>query len=161
MCKYTKDCLCEDGEVPMCIPYLERTSGMVDAKMAERHRAEDAEIARDSKYTTYTIVVRNDTDIIAEALDLCADGVQFLWAEEGIAASAFALGADPSSWDDSIEETCQRLYEEGGASAVYSFVQTHYPLMPWLGCDACDTGTPHVDRGNKHVCLVCGTHKEA
>jgi hypothetical protein len=122
--------------------------------------SEVTEVTPKSEYTTYTIVVRNDTDIIADALDVCADGVQFLWREAGVTANAFALGADPSSWDDSIEDTCERLYEDGGASAVYSFVQTHYPLMPWLGCDACDTGTPHIDRGNKHVCLVCGMHKK-
>ena len=121
---------------------------------------EDSKDTR-SEYTTYTIVVRNDSDIIGEALDLCTDGVQFVWAEDGVSSSALALGAEPSSWDDSIEDTCERLYEEGGASRVYSFVQSKYPDIPWSRCEECDTGTPHIKRDDKQVCLVCGTHKEA
>jgi len=65
---------------------------------------EDSKDTR-SEYTTYTIVVRNDTDIIGEALDLCADGVQFVWADDGVSPSAFALGADPTSWDREPTDT--------------------------------------------------------
>lgn len=111
-----------------------------------------------SDYKTYTIVVRKDEDIIAEALDLCTDGVQFVWAEDGVTRNALDLGADPTSWDDSIEDTCERLYQKGGASDVYEFVRKCYPDMPWSQCEDCDAETPH--RNDTKVCLVCGMHKE-
>lgn len=114
-----------------------------------------------SEYTTYTIVVRNHTDVIGKALDLDTEGVEFVWAEDGVSSSAFALGAEPSTWDESIEITCERLYEQGGASRVYSFVQRAHPDVPWSLCEPCDTGTPHMKRDDTQVCLVCGTHKEA
>ena len=58
-----------------------------------------------SDYKTYTIVVRKDEDIIAEALDLCTDGVQFMWAQEGVTRNALNLGADPTSWDREPTDT--------------------------------------------------------
>jgi hypothetical protein len=110
-------------------------------------------------YTTYTIVVEKSDDTVDAFLSTSPDGVQFWSNEEGVSTAAFAQGAEPSSWDGSLEDTCKRIYDDEGATGVYAFVQQHYPDTPWLRCEACEVETPHTNRGDKYACLVCGTHQ--
>ena len=48
-------------------------------------------------------------------------------------------------------ETCQKLYEEGGAAAVYDYANQKN-ITEWEYCSSCDADTPRENG----VCLVCG-----
>ena len=48
-------------------------------------------------------------------------------------------------------ETCQKLYEETGASAVYDYANAN-GIQNWMFCLHCDAETPREEG----TCLVCG-----
>ena len=51
-----------------------------------------------------------------------------------------------------IREQFQKIYEEGGASAVCDHASKNRPELDWEYCAGCDALMPV----EKHECLCCG-----
>lgn len=109
-----------------------------------------------SEHVTYTVVVRKDDDVIAEMLRHTAEGICFLWGEDGVTQCALDKGADPTSWNEPLSEFCEDLYARKGNTAVYDYIREHRPDVPWSDCGECDAETPHHD----NACLCCGHSDE-
>ena len=52
-----------------------------------------------------------------------------------------------------LEKECLHLYESVGPSAVYSYILSKHPSVPWAHCPPCEDTVP-TSRGD---CLVCGS----
>jgi uncharacterized paraquat-inducible protein A len=50
--------------------------------------------------------------------------------------------------------TCEKLYAEKGATAVYDYINANHRELDWYFCQPCDTDTPAT---NSLKCLVCGS----
>lgn len=50
-----------------------------------------------------------------------------------------------------MEDRLVALYEQGGQSAIYDYVNAHHPDWAWARCDRCDDDTPTW----AGVCAVC------
>jgi len=57
-------------------------------------------------------VVRKDDDVIAEMLRHTAEGICFLWGEDGVTQCALDKGAEPTSWDKPTDDADDYTDEE-------------------------------------------------
>lgn len=57
---------------------------------------------------------------------------------------------------DKQYEKAVKLYEDGGASAVYEYAK-EIGIDEWSTCEPCETDTPDCE---DNICLVCGSVKE-
>lgn len=115
-----------------------------------------------SEYLTYTIVVRDADDTIADLLQNSAEGICFLHVERGISAAADRAGAHPDEWDVDLSEVCAAIYERSGMTGVFDYIRKNHPDVAWSACEGCETDTPHVHiaQTDEDECLVCGLCKE-
>lgn len=52
-----------------------------------------------------------------------------------------------------LSEKCAAMYERGGQHAVFAYVTSRYPHIPWALCAPCEAQSPVLDG----ACLVCGS----
>lgn len=59
----------------------------------------------------------------------------------------------------SLMSICVALYDEGGQSAVYDYINENHPEIKWGDCEPCETQSP-IDPSDSS-CLVCGSTMES
>lgn len=61
------------------------------------------------------------------------------------------------SWNNEVARILTNLYDEGGQSAVYDYVNEHYPHWDWDFCEPCDCDSPVFKVEGESICAVCFT----
>jgi hypothetical protein len=58
-------------------------------------------------------------------------------------------------YNDELAQTLTNLYDEGGQSAIYDYVNEHYPNWDWDFCEPCDCDSPVYKYESYRICAVC------
>ncbi len=64
------------------------------------------------------------------------------------------------SYNDEMANFLTSLYDEGGQSAIYDYVNEHYPNWDWAYCEPCECDSPVWNSNGQKVCAVCFTYFE-